>query len=71
MQEDVLERAKRAKEKAAREAMEAPGLVPKSVTLETGPVPNGTSVTASPTTTNDVTIDPDDEDPAISVSDQD
>jgi len=30
MQEDVLERAKRAKEKAAREAMEARGLVSKS-----------------------------------------
>lgn len=30
MQEDVLERAKRAKEKAAREAMEARGLISKS-----------------------------------------
>lgn len=30
MQEDVLERAKRAKEKAAREAVEARGLISKS-----------------------------------------
>lgn len=30
MQEEVLERAKRAKEKAARETMEGQGLIPKS-----------------------------------------
>lgn len=30
MQEEVLERAKKAKEQAAREAMEAQGLIPKS-----------------------------------------
>jgi hypothetical protein len=34
MQEDVLERAKKAKERAAREAMEAQGLVSKSTTTE-------------------------------------
>ena len=30
MQDEVLERAKKAKEKAAREAMEAQGIVPRS-----------------------------------------
>lgn len=30
MQEEVLERAKKSKEKAAREAMEVQGLIPKS-----------------------------------------
>lgn len=30
MQEEVLERAKRSKEKAAKEAMEVQGLIPKS-----------------------------------------
>ncbi|CAL5424973.1 unnamed protein product [Camellia sinensis] len=45
-QEDVFERAKREKEKAAREAMEAQGLVPKSSTA------NGPAVVDSDTTTN-------------------
>lgn len=53
MQEDVLERAKKAKEKAAREAMEARGLVPKSRTVNATPVSAATS--ASPSTTNNVT----------------
>ncbi|KAI6694470.1 hypothetical protein NL676_022180 [Syzygium grande] len=35
-QEDVFERAKRAKEKAAREAMEAQGLIPASATANAG-----------------------------------
>lgn len=52
-QEDVLERAKKAKEKAAREAMEARGLVPKSRTVNATPVSVATS--ASPSTTNNVT----------------
>lgn len=52
-QEDVLERAKKAKEKAAREAMEARGLVPKSRTVNATPVSAATS--ASPSTTNNVT----------------
>ncbi|KAH9784922.1 hypothetical protein KPL71_009806 [Citrus sinensis] len=51
--EDVLERAKKAKEKAAREAMEARGLVPKSRTVNATPVSAATS--ASPSTTNNVT----------------
>lgn len=34
MQEEVLERAKRSKEKAAREAMEVEGLIPKSSAIE-------------------------------------
>ena len=50
MQEDVLERAKRAKEKAAREAMEAQGLIARSVTVESTPVANGIASVAS---TND------------------
>ncbi|KAI3787887.1 hypothetical protein L2E82_00382 [Cichorium intybus] len=40
-QDEVLERAKKAKEKAAREAMEAQGLVPKS----------GASISSSPSVT--------------------
>lgn len=52
-QEDVLERAKKAKEKAAREAMEVRGLVPKSRTVNATPVSAATS--ASPSTTNNVT----------------
>lgn len=49
MQEEVLEKAKRAKEKAAREAVEAQGIVTKSTTLKTTPVTN--SVVSAPTTT--------------------
>ncbi|KAF8394162.1 hypothetical protein HHK36_020368 [Tetracentron sinense] len=49
-QEDVLERAKRAKEKAAREAMETQGLIPKSTRIEpsaaTDDVPNEVSTPA-------------------------
>ncbi|KAI4326387.1 hypothetical protein MLD38_031708 [Melastoma candidum] len=56
-QEDVLERAKRAKEKAAREALEAQGLIP------TSPAPtNGSAAGSSPASTGspdaiDVTVD--------------
>ncbi|GMN50342.1 hypothetical protein TIFTF001_019501 [Ficus carica] len=50
-QEDVLERAKRAKEKAAREAMEAQGLIVRSITVESTPVANGIASVAS--TSND------------------
>ncbi|KAF8394145.1 hypothetical protein HHK36_020351 [Tetracentron sinense] len=49
-QEEVLERAKRAKEKAAREAMETQGLIPKSTRIEpsaaTDDVPNEVSTPA-------------------------
>lgn len=46
-QEDVLERAKRAKEVAARESMEAQGLTPKSSTVGMSTNGNGVSVTSS------------------------
>lgn len=50
MQEDVLERAKKAKEKAAREAMEAQGLIPKPTTVDTTPATDSVdSVTSSST----------------------
>lgn len=52
MQEEVLERAKRAKEKAALETMKANGLVTKSTTVKTTPVTNGVaSVSSSQTAT--------------------
>ncbi|XP_021273938.1 uncharacterized protein At4g13200, chloroplastic isoform X1 [Herrania umbratica] len=53
MQEEVLERAKRAKEKSAREAMEAQGLIPKSAAVNATTVTNGAASKASPPTAND------------------
>lgn len=50
----MLERAKRAKEKAAREAIEAQGLIARPATVETRPLANGTASAASPSTRNDV-----------------
>ncbi|KAL6968052.1 hypothetical protein U1Q18_033856 [Sarracenia purpurea var. burkii] len=44
-QEEVLERANRAKEKAAREAMEAKGLVPKSSATNASSTVNGNTTT--------------------------
>ncbi|GMI73502.1 hypothetical protein HRI_001019500 [Hibiscus trionum] len=56
-QEEVFERAKRAKEKAAREALEAQGLIPKSTTGTTsvadGAAHNGAASKVSPSATND------------------
>lgn len=52
MQEDVLERAKRAKERAAREAMEAQGLISKSTTERTTPATNHANSVTSPSTTS-------------------
>ncbi|KAK6238902.1 hypothetical protein QUC31_004371 [Theobroma cacao] len=52
-QEEVLERAKRAKEKAAREAMEAQGLIPKSTAVNATSVTNGAASKASPPTAKD------------------
>ena len=50
----MLERAKRAKEKAAREAMEAQGLIPKSTAVgATSVVTNGSASNVSPPTAND------------------
>ncbi|TYH10511.1 hypothetical protein ES288_A07G182300v1 [Gossypium darwinii] len=56
-QEEVLERAKKAKEQAAREALEAQGLIPKSTSLSTsmgsgGTANNGAAAKASPSTAN-------------------
>ncbi|XP_062078872.1 uncharacterized protein At4g13200, chloroplastic [Humulus lupulus] len=53
-QEDVLERARRAKEKAAREAMETQGLISRSVTVGTTTVNNGITSGTSSLTSNDV-----------------
>lgn len=50
----MLERAKRAKERAAREAMEAQGLIARPAAVETTPLANGTASAASPSTRNDV-----------------
>ncbi|KAE8709353.1 hypothetical protein F3Y22_tig00110332pilonHSYRG01364 [Hibiscus syriacus] len=50
-QEDVFERAKRAEEKAAREALEAQGLIPTPVAQ--GAAHNGSASKVSPSTTND------------------
>lgn len=49
----MLERAKRAKEKAAREAMEAQGLIPKPTSLSATSVTNGAASRVSPSTAND------------------
>ncbi|KAG9154406.1 hypothetical protein Leryth_000834 [Lithospermum erythrorhizon] len=46
-QDEVLERAKRAKEVAAREAMEAQGIIPKSSTVEMSTNGNGVPETSS------------------------
>ncbi|KAK8631094.1 hypothetical protein V6N13_079858 [Hibiscus sabdariffa] len=51
-QEEVFERAKRAKEKAAREALEAQGMIPKSTT-GTASVANGAASKVSPSTSGD------------------
>lgn len=70
-QEDVLERAKRAKEKAAREAMEAQALVPKSVS-------ENSSIVASKPATEEVApssqpsiVNPDDKESPVGVTDDD
>ncbi|OMP03980.1 hypothetical protein COLO4_10043 [Corchorus olitorius] len=52
-QEEVLERAKRAKEKAAREALEAQGLILKSTAVNSTSVTNGAASKASPSTSDD------------------
>ncbi|TYG64038.1 hypothetical protein ES288_D06G077000v1 [Gossypium darwinii] len=56
-QEEVLERAKRAKEQAAREELEAQRLIPKSTSLSTSmgsgaTTNNGAAAKASPSTAN-------------------
>lgn len=49
LQEDVFEKARRAKEQAAHEAMEAQGLIPKSSAVEISRV-NGVASNASSAT---------------------
>ncbi|KAG6787358.1 hypothetical protein POTOM_008997 [Populus tomentosa] len=72
-QEDVLGRAKKAKEQAAREAMEGQGIIPKPATVETTSVNQGVSQTPSPSTANAVKTDsnPATEGPVLGVSSDD
>lgn len=55
MQEEVLERAKKAKERAAREAMEAQGLIPKSATPNVSPATNSVASEITPSAVNSAT----------------
>lgn len=57
VQDEVLEKARRAKEQAAREAMETKGLVPKAniSSPEKAPPVNGVPNTYSPTDSVDTT----------------
>lgn len=55
MQDEVLERAKKAKEKAAREAMEAQGLFPKS-TASNSPSPTASEPTIVSAAVDEATI---------------
>lgn len=79
VQDEVLERAKRAKEKAAREAMEAQGQTAKPVKVNTRPHGNGVpAVTSSATSDDFIPVDQsstqpdiDDQDPVLGVSDED
>ncbi|XP_041002992.1 uncharacterized protein At4g13200, chloroplastic-like [Juglans microcarpa x Juglans regia] len=76
-QDEVLERAKRAKEKAAREAMEAQGLITsKSTTIDIAPATDSISPVTSPPGLNTPTAesDPgasDEVEPALGVSNDD
>lgn len=72
MQEEVLEKARRAKEKAAREAMEAQGLIPKSSTPNIAPVTNGVAA-QSDTRVEPATTKPGltNEDPLVGLSNED
>ncbi|KAF8014811.1 hypothetical protein BT93_H0565 [Corymbia citriodora subsp. variegata] len=71
-QEDVFERAKRAKEKAAREAMEAQGLIPTSAAANTGNgsvgLPTSSSTPSSVSPSVDSNADSDSNDPVVGVS---
>ncbi|KAL6338641.1 hypothetical protein AAG906_021458 [Vitis piasezkii] len=72
-QDEVLERAKRAKEKAAREALEAQGLIPKSTTAATDSVTSTASTTSAETPANSPLLSnpnsprPPNEDPVLGV----
>lgn len=52
MQEEVFERAKKAKEKAARESMEVQGLIPKATAADATPVTNGGAAPSSPSSSS-------------------
>lgn len=75
-QDEVLERAKRAKEKAAREALEAQGLIPKSTTAATDSVTSTASTTSAETPANSPLLSnpnspcPPNEDPVLGVSNE-
>ncbi|KAK6164261.1 hypothetical protein DH2020_001125 [Rehmannia glutinosa] len=56
-QEEVLEKARRAKEQAAREAMEAKGLISKSTAVEKIPAVNGVAVNASSAADSVISVD--------------
>ncbi|KAF9611193.1 hypothetical protein IFM89_027507 [Coptis chinensis] len=66
--EDVLERAKRAKEKAAREAMEAQGLAPKSTTVSTAYDVVPPAVSNSPATNGTPDVSASSSDPDITTT---
>ncbi|KAJ6334080.1 hypothetical protein OIU78_011068 [Salix suchowensis] len=53
-QEDVLGRAKKAKEQAARESMEGQGIIPKPTTVDTISANQGVNQTPPPSTGNAV-----------------
>ncbi|GLU07903.1 hypothetical protein SLE2022_248420 [Rubroshorea leprosula] len=55
---DVLERAKRAKEKAAREAIEGQGVIPKSTAMNTTSITNGATPASPLTPTNSSSSSP-------------
>lgn len=52
MQEEVHERAKRAKEKAARESMEAPGLIAKETAADITSVTDGGAASSPPSSSS-------------------
>ena len=69
----MLERAKKAKEQAAREAMEGQGIIPKPTTVDTISVNQGVSQTPPPSTGNAVETDsnPATKGPVLGVSNDD
>lgn len=73
VQEDVLGRAKKAKEQAARESMEGQGIIPKPTTVDTISANQGVSQTPPPSTGNAVETDsnPATKGPVLGVSSDD
>ncbi|XP_075507125.1 uncharacterized protein LOC142543638 isoform X2 [Primulina tabacum] len=65
-QEEVLEKAKRAKEKAAREAVETQGIISKSSAADVSVVNGGVAKTTSSYTSKiDQTLEPSNDDPLL------